>query len=249
MWLVEACEYILNSGDVAYGKHFYKIAEKILYIYKTRMENGLYYPPQDEEYWDFYDWEDGLDGSENNTLYSKGKCKISATYNLLLCYAMKKIIEVGKCVGNKTTEVKRELNRLKQAVNEKFYDEDKGLYRTYIGENHYSGGVQALAICTGVSKKPRNLRKELIENENLVPMGLCMLIFKYEALLKDKKYNRYILNDIAKIWGDMLCEGATTFYETAKGYRDFGFAGSLSHGWAAAPVYVYHRLKERGFNI
>ncbi len=249
MWMVGACEYVLSSGDTTYGKHFYKIAEKILDIYKTRMENGLYYAPQEEGYWNFYDWEEGLNGIENDAFSNKEEWKISCMYNLLLCYAMKKIIEVGKLTEGKTAEFKSELSRLKTAINETFYEEETGLYRTYIRGKHYSSGVQALAVCTGVAENPKNLRKQLAENKELVPMGLCMLIFKYEALFGDKKYYDYILDDIAEIWGNMLYSGAATFYETAKGYRDFDYAGSLSHGWAAAPVYVYHRLKEKGFDI
>lgn len=249
MWMVAACEYILRSGDVAYGEHFYSVAEKILNIHRTRMENGLYYPPRGEGYWNFYDWEDGLDGIENDAYSEKEEWKISCMYNLLLCYAMKKIIEVGRLIKHKTEDIKDEYNRLKTVVNKTFYENETGLYRTYIKIKHYSSGVQALAICAGVAENAKTLRKKLARDNRLVPSGLCMLIFKYEALLGEKKYYEHVLDDIAKIWGDMLYDGATTFYETAKGYRDFDYAGSLCHGWAAAPVYVYHRLRERGFSI
>ena len=42
----------------------------------------------------------------------------------------------------------------------------------------------------------------------------------------------------------MLNEGATTFWETDKGERDFSNAGSLCHGWSAFPAYLYIRYHD-----
>ena len=48
-----------------------------------------------------------------------------------------------------------------------------------------------------------------------------------------------VFDRIARDWGRMLCEGATTFWETQAGARDFDGAGSLCHGWSAVPIYCY----------
>jgi hypothetical protein len=40
----------------------------------------------------------------------------------------------------------------------------------------------------------------------------------------------------------MLEQGATSFWETAKGEADFSGAGSLCHGWSALPIYYYETL-------
>ena len=37
--------------------------------------------------------------------------------------------------------------------------------------------------------------------------------------------------------------GATTFWETELGEKDFDNAGSLCHGWSALPIYYYHLFK------
>ena len=42
----------------------------------------------------------------------------------------------------------------------------------------------------------------------------------------------------------LLDDGATSFYETELGWRDFDCAGSLCHGWSALPVYYYTKLCE-----
>jgi hypothetical protein len=40
----------------------------------------------------------------------------------------------------------------------------------------------------------------------------------------------------------MLDQGATSFWETLRGWRDFSNAGSLCHGWSAIPILYLARL-------
>ena len=40
-------------------------------------------------------------------------------------------------------------------------------------------------------------------------------------------------------WSAMLDAGATSFWEVSEGWKAFGGAGSLCHGWSAVPVYFY----------
>ena len=49
-------------------------------------------------------------------------------------------------------------------------------------------------------------------------------------------------SDIDEKYGHMLSCGATSFWETMAGWRDFGEAGSLCHGWSALPAYYFHKL-------
>ena len=44
---------------------------------------------------------------------------------------------------------------------------------------------------------------------------------------------------MARTWGDMLTQGATTFWETEQGGWDFDRGGSLCHAWSAVPLYLY----------
>ena len=81
------------------------------------------------------------------------------------------------------------------------------------------------------------------EKNKLVPATLSMLAYIYDALLvysKDEK--DYILNDIRENYSYMLNSGATTFWETINGQKDFENAGSLCHGWSALPIYYYNIL-------
>ena len=58
----------------------------------------------------------------------------------------------------------------------------------------------------------------------------------------NNNYRDWILQDIRKKYGYMLDQGATTFWETEKGWQDFDNAGSLCHGWSAMPIYYLRKL-------
>ena len=81
----------------------------------------------------------------------------------------------------------------------------------------------------------------------MIPNTLSMNCFRFDALLKaDRvKYGPIILEEIDRDFGYMLKNGATTFWETILGQRDFEDAGSLCHGWSALPLYYYHILGDR----
>ncbi|MBQ3895218.1 MAG: hypothetical protein II739_07820, partial [Clostridia bacterium] len=50
-----------------------------------------------------------------------------------------------------------------------------------------------------------------------------------------------VMDEITSLWGHMLYNGATSFWETIAGAADFDDAGSLCHGWAAIPVIIYYK--------
>lgn len=58
---------------------------------------------------------------------------------------------------------------------------------------------------------------------------------------RPETYARVVFGDIARQWGHMLYNNATTFWETIRGEEDFANAGSLCHGWSAIPIYFYQK--------
>ena len=72
-----------------------------------------------------------------------------------------------------------------------------------------------------------------------------MNAYFYDALLTfGDSYKDYIISDIEEKYSYMLSCGATTFWETIKGWHDFRNAGSLCHGWSALPIYYFDKLKK-----
>ena len=100
-----------------------------------------------------------------------------------------------------------------------------------------------MALYTGVAEGKEEKLAEILKSENdLIPITLANIVYKYDALMKINKNNlNYILDDMKKIWGKMVFAGATTFWETEKGAADFDNAGSLCHGWSALPIYITQR--------
>lgn len=98
--------------------------------------------------------------------------------------------------------------------------------------------MQALALFNGIACDPVATCRALmsgVENvENKITLSAS--IYKYEGLLKtDSSLLDYVLEDIKKIWGEMLLQGCSTFWETQEGASAFEDAGSLCHDWSAIP--------------
>ena len=83
----------------------------------------------------------------------------------------------------------------------------------------------------------------MLNDKDVAQPTLCMKYFLYKALLKvDTSYKDFILEDIRKTYKAMLDDGATSFYETALGEKDFGGAGSLCHGWSGATPIIFYSI-------
>ena len=78
----------------------------------------------------------------------------------------------------------------------------------------------------------------------MIPCTLSASIYEYDVLLQmGDAYRAYVRREVEEVWGKMLYAGATTFWETDLGDKDFHNAGSLCHGWSAVPVYLYGKYK------
>lgn len=193
--------------------------------------------------WNFYEWTEGLDYTENQTYH--------APITFFLIKALNDAAPLLKKAGERELADKYKALAKKTALsaNAMFYDEEKKLYATYVTDgkrNHYAEYTQATAIYNGVADKKisRELCKTLSSENDLVKISLSNYLFKYCALLKtSSEYKKFVLLDIKKRWGKMLRNGATTFWETEKGEADFDGAGSLCHGWSAIPLYVINKYK------
>ena len=138
-------------------------------------------------------------------------------------------------------------NTLTQTIRQTFRRPD-GLYATDPEHTHLSELGCALAVLTGVADEADAqaiCHHFLAEDKgNTVAVSLSMTTFLYDALLQTDRdrYASWVLEDIDRRCGYMLDHGATTFWETMKGWQDFNNAGSLCHGWSALAAYYYPLL-------
>ena len=126
------------------------------------------------------------------------------------------------------------------------FDKETGFMRaTLTGEGGYLEIVNALAVNFGVVTGAEAERIcEALARKELVTASLSMKCFIYDALLlvNEDKYRAFVLDDIRKNYKPMVEFGSTATWETAGGAEDFGFFGSLCHGWTATPIYYFRKL-------
>lgn len=252
IYFVQLYEYLKYSGD---GEFFKETVEKVKCVIDNfigRIEpNGLITNFCKREHWNFYEWTDGLDGNFDIVPDKRYECPLNAFFSLAL-----KALSCGyELLGDKI-EAKRygELaNKLNKAIDKVFYDDEKKCYCSFYesdgAKHHCAELTQSLVLCCGAAPLYRKkiLAQSLIEGNDWVKTSLSHSIFKYDALLlkNDEQCDRFIIDDIERLWGQMLYNGATSFWETIDGANAFNLAGSLSHGWSAVPIYVFNKIKER----
>lgn len=245
IWLMELSEYLDHTGDGDFLREMLPYAARVADSFLRHIEpnTGLITAYTDKKYWNFYEWQDGLSGGygvedPNDLTYDAPLCAVVS----LGLQAMESICKRLSVPGEKYRDAWQGLNAAAEAA---FWNGD--FYSTYrrvsSGELFHGAQLtQALMLCCGTcpAEKQEKLRGLLKSNE-LLPITLSYSIFKYDAIMTDPDNFDWMMNDIADIWGNMLFNGATTFWETAVGQGDFQNAGSLCHGWSAVPLHLYHK--------
>ena len=232
-WALALKEYMENTGDVEFVLSVFDKLTSVLGAFANRINNGLL-TDFDDTYWSFYDWTDSNDGG-------KGK-KTNALLNILFVLAIKNYDVICKKLGcvNKYEKCAKEV----ECNIESFFDKDAGLYSNDINSKNYTVLAQALAVLAlDIDKDRKQALCKAIVGGKIENTTLSFKTFVYDALLSvDGGYKDFILAEIRTLFGKMLDEGATSFWETINGWRDFHNAGSLCHGWSALAVQYYNIL-------
>ena len=237
-YIVAMEEYASITGDIRLITEYFQKMQGVIEQFTKNIENNLVGNFFGENYWNFYEWNAGLD---------KSLLPQDSALNLTFLLALKSFLAICDMLG-KTFEREKYFalyEDIAKEINARYYDETKGLYRFSEKDDTFYALVNAYAVLTGVADKEKaTVICEKLTSDELVDCTLSMLSFKYDALLMtdENKYKNFILTEIDRNYQYMLNNGATSFWETLKGEKDFDGAGSLCHGWSALPIYYYHRL-------
>lgn len=254
VFIYQVWEYMKYSGDKKLVEEIFPILVKIADGFERKSENGLMPCYTEEQYWNFYEWQTGLEGSISGSV-----AESDITYDAPLCAfvslgvgAMSEICR--ELYKTHEAEHYRELKeRINTAADKYFWSEEHGAYATYIKKSdignadcsryHYAELTNALMVCCGAAKNNRaKTVSQKLKRKELIPVTLSYSIFKYEAMIMSgNDMVREVFKNIADDWGHMLKNNATTFWETINGAEDFNNAGSLCHGWSAIPIYFYFK--------
>lgn len=231
-WLLEMWEYILYSGDDSLVKGHEKVIRLIIEKATERMDGqtGLYYPPQGEHIWNFYEWKEGLIQCPE---------KLQALYNLYLYSALKNASQLLQ------DDTLMETARTLIATIEKyFWDEASGVYRNVWERPELHVLTQTLMLAHQAvpeSKIPRLC--EAILCGRLVDTLWYNLPWLFQAFMPlSAKLREKMFGILTEHFDSILFQGATSLWETADGAYDFQYAGSLCHGWSCFPVLFCHSI-------
>jgi hypothetical protein len=248
MFVVQLAEYMEHTGDEDAAKQLLPVARRIVQGFVARMDRKTdlipCYPL--EKHWNFYEWQTGLEGSISGSIAPE-----DMTYDAPLCcfvsLAMEALCRLYERFGMEQERgaLAAVRARLNAAVHAAFYDSEAGVYDSYMricdGQRYHRAQLTlSLALLCGACPPDQadRARERLANDTSLHTVTLSHSIFRYDALLADRQYLPLVHNEIREKFGYMLSQGATTFWETLQGDRDFGNAGSLCHGWSAVPVYI-----------
>lgn len=249
LWVLKLYEFWKHSGRTAFIKEMFSTLKMICDKALDRIDCSLVPCYRETRYWNFYEWAEGLDGVPISREYLLEK-RYDAPLAMFLILALDGAAKLAEAIEENQLAAHWSLQaeELRKAVREAFYDPQVGLYATYRDDDkrwHFAELTQALAVCSGCAagEEAEQQRKVLAaKDDRLVPTTLSYMAFKYDALLTNaERYGEWVFDDIADIWGNMLFQGATSFWETQAGACEFENAGSLCHGWSSIPVFYYHK--------
>ena len=229
-----------NTGNIDLLKRSNDKLDNILESFKFNMEEGLINRFYKEAYWNFYEWKKGYEG------YTPVNSKNDSMINLLFLNSLMIKNEINK-VLHLCNDYSKDIETLKQNIIKEFYNKQREMIDFYKNGNMFSSLINSLAISLDVVPDKEKTLHHLLNDKDVVQPTLVMKYFLYDALLKtNKSYKQFIIDDIRQTYKKMLDEGATSFYETELGERDFEGAGSLCHGWSGAiPIYFYNILDNK----
>lgn len=246
IFLTQAAEYLDYSGDLEGTARIFPAMCTVADTFLRRIDpaNGLLTRFDPEHYWNFYEWQDGLDGDKHSLLPGT---TYDAPLNAFVSMGFRSLARVAAALGDDALAAKMRTahESLNAAMDRTFFDETQGAYASYLtdgGERvHFCELTNALALFCGAATGAHGDRAaaRLLAGD-LIPVSLSHSIFKYDVLLARGEY-RAVFDEVRRKWSAMLDAGATSFWETEDGAAAFDDAGSLCHGWSAAPAYLLLR--------
>ena len=244
-WLLAITENLAFDYNQAFLAEILPYAEKTLAAFASRVTPTGMQLLKETSYWNFHEWTLGLDGGAFNRTYEL-ETKTDLILTALCIMVFQRFADIERMQGNvEKAEEYASYAEILLGTIEGFYDAEKGLYASYLKDGQLEGYhqyTQAAVLLSGAVPMERHARLfDCLkgQEDGVVALSFAALQFKYEALLMDENNLDYCVGDICRLYGKMLFEGATSFYETEAGEADFNNAGSLCHGWSSVACYVF----------
>ena len=243
LWVFAVWQHCITYHDLEYLASMYAKMQSLMDFLKGQTDENGFFTGRSGD-WIYVDWADldkeGPLGAEQ-MLYA-GCWKIMSDAASLL----------GR-EGDAALYEERYLS-LKAAVEEKYWNEEKGAYVDSFtsGRRNVSRQTNIFALRCGLADEER--RKKIIANVILnsqIPAVTTPYFAFYELdELGREGMTEALYDRMVSYWGGMLARGAVTFWEEfdpmvpiSRQYDMYGdrFGKSLCHAWAASPLYLIGR--------
>ncbi len=228
LWVISIWDYYLWTGDEALPRELYPNVVKLIDWCERMVDSdGLIFMPSDLPEQGFIDWAD---------VAKRGRV---TALNCFYCGALEVASRLAVLRGDKEGEEKfRQIRkRVAEAVNRHLWSEEKGAYLDCGEGKRISQHANFTALYYGVCppERRRQVVSYVFDPKNKATQAqFYFLHFGLTPLFETDP--KSALDLIRTRWGEMLAQGATTFWET----RTSGVGEhleSLCHGWSATPIY------------
>ncbi|MCQ2396192.1 MAG: family 78 glycoside hydrolase catalytic domain, partial [Lentisphaeria bacterium] len=240
VWVTAIKELYMHSGNAELVKPMLPVIDRLLkctFAKKVETPQGtIYHSGDDSQIWNFCEWQPSL-----NRLESRWQ----APYNLYLIETIRSAAMLSRVFDTQlgldsAKALEKEADRLAKTCDSLFWDSEKALYRTDENpETPFHEHIQILAIFNRLPDAKR-LEKLVasIDTQEMYPSTYSTLPYWIRVMRSlSKEHTLRILPRIRKSFEPSLFEGTKTLWETEFGGEDFGFAGSLCHGWSSIPAW------------
>jgi alpha-L-rhamnosidase len=232
-WPMQLLLYYHHSGDEAFLREMYPIAEGVVnYFKKFAREDGLL--AQVNEKWNLVDWPDNLrDGYDFSLTRPVGE----GCHNVLNAFYYGCIQAVQQIKSILSIPYEDELPALRQSFVHVFFRPETDLFADAEFSNHSS--LHANMIPLYFELAPESSIPSIISliRQKRLSCGVYMAYFLLKALAvhgeTELVYELITCKD-DRSWSNMVKEGASSCFE-AWG-KEQKWNTSLCHGWASAPI-------------
>lgn len=232
-------DYYEETGDRDTLRDLYPVAIRQIEIGLDYLNEDGVIPDRSSEFWCFVDWGEGL----NTQAASLAVLIYSLRYGVRLARYMED--------GERIQWMLEKEEELKKNAVEHFWDEEQQLFVSG-SERQVSWATQIWMILARVFPKEKN-RELILRTIDVNPRIQMVTPYMYhhyiDALIRSDEKER-ALEEIRRYWGEMVHDGADTFWEVYNPYNKYEspygsvMVNSFCHAWSCTPTYFLRKFYE-----
>ena len=233
--------YYIYTGDVNFVKEMFpRLTSLMEYIFKKPHVDGLL---QAKDEWIFIDWAD-IEG-----FYEKNLACPICMIQILYWASLKAMGEFAELSGKNPAEYFAKASSIKEKVIITYFNDKTGFNHDVFGELQTRYGNMAAILLGFASEEQREVIKNTSEADFAEITTPYMKFYETCMSAENGEIDK-VVKYIKRYWGEMLSEGATSFWEkynpSEKGAEKYAmydrkYGKSLCHSWGAGPIFLLGR--------